>query len=120
MSDNSCSSPASKKAIAAVVGVLGTVVVLGLLATYLVRVNRPAAVGSARGDERKKLWTELQTANTDVLNNYGVVKAENGTYRLPLNRAMELLATEWKDGNAAGRARLLLRLDNSLKQPSYE
>jgi hypothetical protein len=33
---------------------------------------------------------------------------------------MEVMATEWKDGNAAGRAKLLDRLEKSTKAPSYE
>ena len=102
------------------VGVLGTLVVLGTLAVYLVRANRPDPVGTVRAEERKKLSTELQTANADVLNNYGVVKADNGTYRLPVAKAMELMAVEWQEGNVAGRAKLLQRLEASLKQPSYE
>ena len=120
MSESSCCSPAWKKAVAAVIGVAGTVAVLGLLTVYLVRANRPAPVGTARGDERKKIWTELQNANAEVLNNYGVVRADNGTYRLPVTKAMEVLVAEWKDGNAAGRAKLLQRLEASQKAVSYE
>jgi hypothetical protein len=119
MSEQCCSS-ACKKATAAVVGVLGTLVVLGALAFYLVRANQPAPVGTVRAEERKKFSTELQTVNADVLNNYGVVKADNGTYRLPIAKSMELMVAEWKDGNVAGRAKLLQRLETSLKQPSYE
>jgi hypothetical protein len=119
MSEECCSS-AAKKATAAVIGVVGTLLVLGALAVYLVRANRSAPIGTARAEERKKAWTDLQNVNADVLNNYGVVKAENGTYRLPVAKAMEVMAAEWKDGNAAGRAKLLQRLEASLKQPSYE
>jgi hypothetical protein len=118
MSESSCCS--WKKAVATVVGVAGTLAVFGVLTVYLVRANKPAPVGVARGEERLKLWTELQNANADALNNYGVVRADNGTYRLPVTKAMEVLVTEWKDGNAAGRAKLLQRLDASLKAPSYE
>jgi hypothetical protein len=120
MSDQSCCSPACVKATAAVVGVLGTLAVLGALAVYLVRGNQPAPVGVARAEERKKIWTELQGVNAETLGNYGVVKADNGIYRVPVAKAMELMTAEWKDGNAAGRAKLIQRLDASLKQPVFE
>ena len=120
MSDESCCSSACARASAAVLGVLGTLVVLGALAVYLVRVNQPAPVGSARADERKKTWTDLQAANVETLGGYGVVKADNGIYRLPVAKAMEVTVTEWKDGNAAGRAKLIQRLEESLKKATFE
>lgn len=103
-----------------VVGALGSLLVIGLLAIYLVRSGEPQPLGTARAEERKKIWTELQAQNADVLTHYAVLKADNGVYRLPVTRAMEVLATESKEGNSAGRAKLLKRLENSTKAVSYE
>ncbi|MEI6355468.1 MAG: hypothetical protein WCP53_00020 [Verrucomicrobiota bacterium] len=120
MSDESCCSSVGVRASAALLGVLGTLLVLGALAVYLVRVNQPAPVGSARAEERKKTWTELQAANVETLGGYGVVKADNGIYRIPVAKAMEVTVTEWKDGNVAGRAKLIQRLEESLKKATFE
>jgi hypothetical protein len=108
------------RALAAAVGVAGTVAVLGGLGFYLFRSNQVAPVGAARAAERSKLQKELQGSNIETLGNYGIVKADNGVYRLPIARALEVMATEWKDGNAAGRAKLIQRLDTSVKPVTFE
>ena len=41
-------------------------------------------------------------------------------YRLPVSRALELYAAESQEGNAASRAKLLKRLENSTKAVTYE
>ena len=120
MSDSACCSPAWKRASAAVLGVAGTLAVLGALALYVFRSNIPAPVGAARAAERTRLQKELQGANAEALGNYGVIKADNGVYRLPVARAMEVMAGEWKDGNAAGRAKMIQRLEASLKVATFE
>lgn len=118
MSD--CCSEKSTKTTALFAAAAGTLLVFGALAFYLVRTEKLSPVAAQRAAFRLQTWTELKQANTEVLSNYGVVKAENGVYRLPVAKAMEVMATEWKDGNAAGRAKLLERLEKSTKAPSYE
>ena len=120
MSESACCNPAWKRAAAAVLGVDGTIAVLGFLALHLFRGNQVAPLGAARAAERSHLQRDLQGSNADVLSTYGIVKADNGVYRLPIARAQEVLVTEWKDGNAAGRTKLLQRLEASLKAPSFE
>lgn len=114
-----CSEKCTKSAVNFAAGV-GILLVFGALAYYLVRTEKLDPVAAQRGEFRLQTWTELKQANTDSLNNYGVVKAENGVYRLPVGKAMELMATEWKDGNASGRAKLIERLEKSTKAVSYE
>lgn len=114
-----CSEKCTKATVTFVAG-LGTLLVFGALAYYLVRTENIDPVGAQRAAFRLQTWTELKQANADVLNTYAVVKAENGVYRVPVAKAMELMATEWKDGNAAGRAKLLERLEKSTKAVSYE
>lgn len=101
-------------------GIVGSLAVVAVLAAYLVQSGAQQPVGTARADERKKLWTELQAQNQEVLNTYAVLKADNGVYRLPVQRALEVLASDCKDGNAVGRAKLLKRLENSTKAVTYE
>ncbi len=102
------------------VGGIGAMCVIGALVVYMQRSFQPAPVGAERAAERSRLWTELKAQNTEVLSNYAAVKPENGIYRLPINQAVELWATLNRDSNTDGHAKLIERLDSSLKQVSYE
>ena len=118
MSQNPSDSP--KTVIAYVVGGIAVMCLIGALVVYMQRLFQPAPVGSGRAEERLKIWNELKAQNSDVLSNFGVVKAEQGIYRLPVDQAVTLWANLNRDGNAAGHAKLIERLDASLKQVSYE
>lgn len=106
--------------LATVVGALGAFLIIAALVLYMQREFRPAPVGTARAEERLKIATALRAESTDALANYGVVKADNGIYRLPIQQALTVWAGLNQEGNAAGRAKLIERLDASLKQVSYE
>ena len=120
MNDRTTRSETVSSTAAWVVGGLGSLLVIGLLALYLANSAQPTPLGSARAEERKKLWTELQAQNADVLTHYAILKADNGVYRLPVSRALEVFANEAREGNAEARAKLLKRLDNSTKAVTYE
>lgn len=90
------------------------------IAWYLVRSTPVEDPGLARAVERKRLWTEIQGQNSDALGHYAVLKADTGVYRLPIDRAIEITAAEWRDGNPGGRAKLLKRLEASQKAPTFE
>ena len=118
MSQNPSDYP--KTVLAYVVGGIAAMCLIGALVVYMQRLFQPTPVGSARAEERLKIWTELKAQNSDVLSNYGVVKAEQGIYRMPVDQAVVLWANLNREGNAAGHAKLIERLDASLKQVSYE
>lgn len=109
-----------RSVLATVAGALGAFLIIAALVVYMQRVFSPAPVGVARGEERLKLSTALKAESTDALANYGVIKADNGVYRLPIQQAVTVWAGLNQDGNAAGRAKLIERLEASLKQVSYE
>ena len=106
--------------LATVAGALGAFLIIAALVVYMQRLFQPAPVGVARAEERLKISTTLRAESTDALANYGVIKADNGVYRLPIRQAVTLWAGLNQDGNAAGRAKLIQRLEGSLKQASYE
>ena len=118
MSQDPSNSP--KTVFAYVVGGIAAMCLIGALVLYMQSLFQPAPVGSARAEERLRIWTDLKAQNTDVLSNYGVVKAEQGIYRLPVDQAVTLWANLNREGNSAGHAKLIERLDASLKQVSYE
>jgi len=106
--------------LAYVVGGIGAMCLIGAMVVYMQRLFNPAPVGIARAEERARIWSEMRAQNVDVLNNYAPIKADLGVYRLPINQAVELWANLNREGNAGGHAKLIERLDASLKQVSYE
>jgi hypothetical protein len=103
-----------------VISALGAFLIIGALVIYMQRLFQPAPVGAARAEERLKAWTAMKAENLDVLGNFGVIKADNGIYRLPIDQAMTVWAGLNQNGNAGGRAKLIERLEASLKQVTYE
>jgi hypothetical protein len=101
-------------------GGVGAMCIIGALVIYMQRTFQPPPVGAARAEERLKIWTELKAQNAEALDSYGVIKADNGTYRLPVSQAVKLWAGLNQDGGAGARAKLIERLDKSLKAASYE
>lgn len=120
MSTLGCCSESVRKAGAWFLAGLASLLVIGAGAAYLRHTSPQEPSGAARAMERKRLSTELAAQNADALANYAVLKADTGVFRLPVDKAMEVMAGEWKAGNAAGRARLLERLANSQKAASFE
>jgi hypothetical protein len=106
------------------IGVIGTFMIVGAL-TWLV-VRQPIdAPDSVRAAERKKALTDLRADNEEALNgakyplNPAAAAKGNKVYLMPIARAMEVAAEEWKDA-AAGRAKLIQRFDDSQKAQSFE
>lgn len=76
-----------------ILGALGTMLLFALiifLAYYLPAKNRPTTSAEVAA-ERKQTLIALQSQEASVVNSYGVVNAEEGTVRIPIERAMELV-----------------------------
>lgn len=114
-----CCSEQTKKNAAWFVTGVGTLLVFGALALYLVRTGRSEPVGGERAAFRKQQLIELKQANA-AANDYALLKPDTSTYRLPVAKALEVMEAEWKDGNAAGRAKLLERFKKSTEVPTFE
>lgn len=83
--------------------ILATVVALGLTIFALIgyvdiatQTVRAAAAGASGYPER----TQLELQGTRALTQYGVVDAEQGIYRIPIDRAIELMANEARERSA--------------------
>ncbi len=70
----------------------------------------------ARVEQRLKLLTDLRGASEDVLQTYDWQNKEKGVVRVPIARAKELTAQEWKDP-AAARSNLMARAAVALAVP---
>lgn len=113
-----CSRPVS--ALGWTVGVLGTFALLGALAHYSVRQDPTPALDRQREAARYQARKDLDAATAAELNKFAIDGTKENKAQLSVSRAMEVFLTEWKDDTAAGRAKLLERLEASKKAASFE
>ena len=71
---------------------------------------------AARDQQRLKARADIHEISSAVLRTYGPQYPEKGFIWVPIDRAMDLIVTEWKDP-AAGRSNLLLRAAIALEIP---
>ncbi len=92
------------------IGILGTFLIMVFLVWVMRSYTRPAPLGTARAEERRKALAEINAADADALNHYGWVDQARGVVRLPISVAMELTIKEWRNP-AAARSTLLARAE---------
>lgn len=103
-------------ALAYVVGVVGSLLVVALLIYAMMRYNRPAPVNQARIEERKKALAEIHQAEEKAVHEYGWVDQGKGIVSLPISRAKELVLQEYKNPEAA-RKELVARAEKANAAP---
>jgi hypothetical protein len=107
---NECCSCKTKAAY--VVGILGSLLVVAWLAWFVVQKTKPAPLTEDRYALRRKNLTELKAANTETLDNYGVLDAGKQLVRLPISNAMQVVLQEWQNPKA-GRSNLIARVEKA-------
>jgi hypothetical protein len=107
MNQTKCSS-----LLAYFIGAIGSCLILGVLAYQMYAYTHPVALPELRTAERVKNLKELQDANTQALNNYDVIDAGKGVYRIPIARAIELSLTMGKNP-AEARSNLIARVEKA-------
>ena len=122
MSENSSCCQNAKITGAYLIGGIGSFAIIAVLACLAVG-NPPPKVDAARAQLRKQYRTDIDAANQQLLTEYSVDKDAlakgNYVYHIPIARALEIAAKDFQDP-AAGRAKLLQRLDSKMKQQSFE
>lgn len=100
-------------------------VVLGLVLAFalgclvvrrMIKTHPGEGPRTARAQERSKNMREFREALTKDNTGYGVVNKEAGIYRIPIERAMEISAREWKNP-AAGHELLTNRVAKAVPPP---
>jgi len=76
----------------------------------------PPSLDAARVKERIAAREETRAADQKALATAGVVDAQRGIYRIPIQDAMKLMREKWKNP-AAGRADLMQRLGRAMAPP---
>ncbi|WCJ57827.1 hypothetical protein NXS98_08765 [Fontisphaera persica] len=109
-------SPISRRRWANAAAVVTALATILLLVGLMIHYTRPPDLNARRAEERAKALAELNAANHEALENYGWVDQTKGVVRLPVTRAMEMVAREWSDP-ALGRKQLLQRLEKASAKP---
>jgi len=99
-----------------IIAVGGTFLIVAGLVEVMQKYTRPAPLGQARIQERKKFLAEIQAANADALNNYGWQDQAKGLVRLKISEAMRLTIQEYQNP-AAARSNLTARADKAFAAP---
>ncbi len=102
------------------VGVAGSIAIIGGLALYSVKQDPTPALDAQREAVRYQARRDLEAVTASEVNKFAVDGAMENKAQVSVGRAMEILLTEWKDDATAGRAKLLDRLEASKKKASFE
>jgi hypothetical protein len=103
-------------ALAYVVGIVGSLLIVALLVYAMQRYSRSAPVNQARIEERKKALAEIHQAEVKGLNEYSWVDQGKGIVSLPIARAKELTLQAYKNPEAA-RKEMIARADKASAAP---
>ena len=74
------------------------------------------SIGAERAKLRKANLAELRSAEAEMLASYGVVNAEKGIYRMPIEQAIQKMIQEWKQPEQA-RQMMAKRVDLAVAPP---
>ena len=77
---------------------------------------RPPSIGAEQAKLRKANLAELRSAEKEMLTSYGVVNAEKGIYRVPIDQAIQRMIQEWKQPEKA-RQTMAERVDLATAPP---
>jgi hypothetical protein len=91
-----------------VAGLLGTFLIVALLARLMQSRAGAPAITAARAAERMQILSGFQAANAPLLEKYDWQDQARGFVRVPMERAKELVLEEWRDP-AAARSNLMAR-----------
>ena len=104
-------TPSGKKILGMyVVAIIGAFLIMIVLVSAIQRYARPAPLGEARAEERRKALAQIRNENSDALDSYAWQNQGKGIVRLPIEQAMKLTIQEWKNP-AAARSNLVSRAD---------
>jgi len=85
------------------------VVLFGVLSWMVINRPAPLKVDEERSRLRRQYFEEMQSSNRIALTTYGWIDSRRGIVRLPLDKAIEMSVTLWRDP-ASARSNLLERL----------
>jgi len=102
--------------VAWMIGVIGTLAIMAILVTVLLRVTRPEDLAAIRARERLQFREEVRAAEAQAISRYAWQDQAKGLVRVPIDRAMELVIKEWQNP-AAARSNLIARVEAATALP---
>jgi hypothetical protein len=106
-----------RTALAWVIGVAGSFLIVAALVWVMQRYTQPAALNAERAAERAKALGELRAAETEALQHAGWMDQAKGIVRLPIEEAMQLVERDWGQNPAAARSNLIARVEKATAAP---
>src|SRR5256885_1217959 len=103
--------------LAYLVGILGSLLIVGLLSWAIYRYTQPPPLGENRAAVRAKALAEIRGVEKDALENTGWIDQGKGLVRLRIEDAMKLVEREWKNPLAA-RSNLIARVEKANPAPA--
>jgi hypothetical protein len=98
------------------IATLAALATMAVLVALMIHFTRPEDLNAKRILERTKALAEINAQNQEALNNYGWHDQAKGLVRLPVSRAMEIVAQDWANP-AAGRSNLIGRIEKATVAP---
>jgi hypothetical protein len=114
MNSESCCQKIRLGAYAA--GLLGTFLIVALLARLMQSYAGAPSIAATRAAERMQIMSEYKAANEPLVDNYDWQDQAKGFVRVPIARAEELVLQEWQDP-AAARSNLMARAAKAFALP---
>jgi hypothetical protein len=114
-----CCSERTRTLLVYFVGVVGTFLIIGALSWLVVRTPVDP-LDAERAELRRRARQELGVQATRELAQFAIDPNKADLARLSIDRAIDVMVSEWKDGSEVGRAQLLERLEGSKELMSFE
>jgi len=103
--------------LAYLIGIGGSLIIVGLLSWAIYRYTQPAPLGADRAAERSKGLAEIHAVEKDALENTAWIDQSKGLVRLRIEDAMKLVEREWKNPTQA-RTNLIARVEKANPAPA--
>jgi hypothetical protein len=103
--------------LAYLIGIVGSLLIVGLLSWAIYRYTQPPPLGEDRAVVRSKALAEIRGVEKDALENTAWIDQNKGLVRLRIDDAMKLMEREWKNP-AAARSNLIARVEKANPAPA--
>ena len=107
-----------RTALAYIVGVLGSFLIIAGLVWAMLHFTKPAPLGEDRAAVRARALAELRAAETEALNTPAWLDQVKGVVRLSIEDAMKMVEQSWGRDPSAARSNLIERVEKATVAPT--
>jgi len=106
-----------RTALAYIVGILGSFLIVAGLVWAMLHFTKPAPLGEDRSAVRARTLVELRAAETEALNTPAWLNQGKGIVRLRIEDAMKMVEQDWGRNPSAARSNLIERVEKATAVP---